>query len=83
MCIEVSHSCTEAAGEATLSAEAMAPPAAAIAALRQMDEVSVWRLLLQARSGRSPVRLRVQLIFTPLTALEPLTRWLISVDRTV
>ena len=31
-------------------------PAAALAALRQLDEASVWRLLLQARSGRSPVR---------------------------
>ena len=49
------HSTTEAVGEATLGAEAMAPPAAAVAALRQLDEASVWRLLLQARAGRSPV----------------------------
>ena len=36
----------------------MAPPATAIAALQQLDEASVWRLLLQARAGRSPVRHR-------------------------
>ncbi len=50
----------EAAGDAALSAEAMTPPVAAVAALRQLDEASVWRLLLQARAGRSPVSLRFE-----------------------
>lgn len=31
-------------------------PAAALAALRQLDESAVWTLLLDARSGRVPVR---------------------------
>ena len=47
--------CADAAGEMALSAESMAVPAAALAVLRQLDEASIWRLLLQARSGRSPV----------------------------
>ena len=31
-------------------------PAAALAALRQLDDSAVWTLLLDARSGRVPVR---------------------------
>ena len=42
-----------------LSADALAPPAAAVAALQQLDEASIWRLLLQARAGRTPVRSQI------------------------
>ena len=50
------HVLAETAGETVLATEALAPPAAAVALLRQLDEASTWRLLLQARAGRSPVR---------------------------